>query len=86
MQPGDVSAAVRRLEADGKDMPVLLRQYLRLNAKLLSFSVDPAFGDALDGLMVVDLADVEPALLARVLGRDQAARFLSAGSHAELVV
>jgi putative hemolysin len=71
MRPGDVSAAIRRLEADGKDMPVLLRQYLRLNAKLLSFSVDPAFGDALDGLMVVDLAEVEPALLARVLGRDQ---------------
>jgi putative hemolysin len=86
LQAGDAPAAVRRLEAECKDMPVLLRQYLRLNAKLLSFSVDPAFGDVLDGLMVVDLADVAPALLARVLGRDQAARLSSVGPHAELVV
>jgi putative hemolysin len=86
MQPGEVSAAVRRLEGDGKDMPVLLRQYLRLNAKLLSCSVDPAFGEALDGLMVVDLADVDPAILSRILGRDQAARMASAAPHPELLV
>ena len=70
----DLSAAVRALEADGKDMPVLLRQYLKLNAKLLGFSVDPAFGDVLDGLLVVDLAQVERPLLERYLGRDGAAR------------
>ena len=30
---------------------MLLRQYLRLGAKLLGFNVDPDFGDALDGLV-----------------------------------
>jgi hypothetical protein len=54
---------------------VLLRQYLRLNAKLLGFNVDPAFGDALDALMMVDLADVEPAILQRYFGA-QGARLL----------
>src|SRR5687767_12281223 len=62
-------------EPDGKGIPVLLRQYLRLNAKLLGFNVDPAFGDALDALMMVDLADVEPAILQRYFGA-QGARLL----------
>jgi hypothetical protein len=56
-------------------MPVLLRQYLKLNARLLGFSIDPAFGNALDGLVVVDLDDVEPAILARFMGRDEAVAF-----------
>ena len=71
-----VSALVRRIEADGKDVPVLLRQYLKLNAKLLGFTVDPAFGNVLDGLVLVDLADVEPALLARYMGRAESSAFL----------
>jgi putative hemolysin len=71
----DVSALVRGLEPDGKDLPVLLRQYLKLNARLLGFSIDPAFGNVLDGLVVVDLDDVEPAILARYMGREEAAVF-----------
>jgi hypothetical protein len=54
---------------------VLLRQYLKLNARLLGFSIDPAFGNVLDGLVVVDLDDVEPAILARYMGREEAAAF-----------
>jgi hypothetical protein len=71
----DVSALIRLLEPDGKDMPVLLRQYLKLNAKLLGFSIDPAFRNVLDGLVVVDLDDVEPAILARYMGRTEAMAF-----------
>jgi putative hemolysin len=71
-----VSGLVRRIEADGKDVPVLLRQYLKLNAKLLGFTVDPAFGNVLDGLVLVDLADVEPALLARYMGREESTAFV----------
>jgi putative hemolysin len=73
----DVSALVRSLEPDGKDMPVLLRQYLKLNAKLLGFSVDAGFGNVLDGLVVVDLGDVAPAILARYMGRSEADAFLA---------
>jgi putative hemolysin len=73
----DVDEIVRELEAGQRGMPVLLRQYLKLNARLLGFSVDPAFGNVLDGLIVVDLLDVERALLARYLGKEGAARFLA---------
>jgi putative hemolysin len=63
----DVSSVVRRIEPDGKDIPVLLRQYLKLNAKLLGFTVDRDFGNVIDGLVVVDLAKVEPRILARFM-------------------
>jgi hypothetical protein len=77
----DVSALVRSIEPDGKDIPVLLRQYLKLNAKLLGFSVDPSFGNVLDGLVVVDLADVAPAILSRYMGRAESWAFLEAASR-----
>jgi putative hemolysin len=72
-----VDKLLARLESDGKGIPVLLRQYLRLNAKLLGFNVDPAFGNALDALMMVDLADVDPAILARYFGKVEARAWLT---------
>jgi putative hemolysin len=70
-----VEEIVRELELDQRGMPVLLRQYLKLNAKLLGFSVDPAFGHVLDGLVVVDLLEIEDSLLTRYLGKEGAAAF-----------
>jgi len=58
-------------------VPILLRQYLKLNAKLLGFNVDPQFGDALDALMMVDLTTVDAAILNRYLGREPTAQFLA---------
>jgi len=78
----EVHQLVAQSETDGKGVPVLLRQYLRLNARLLGFNVDPEFGDALDALMMVDLTQVDPAILTRYLGRDGARQFLA--HHASL--
>ena len=36
-------------------MPVFLKKYLLLNARIIGFNRDPRFNDALDGLMVLDL-------------------------------
>jgi hypothetical protein len=58
-------------------VPVLLRHYLKLNAKLLGFNVDPAFGNVLDGLMLVDLADVIREILTRYMGAPGASAFLA---------
>jgi putative hemolysin len=74
----EVDAIVRELEADRRGMPVLLRHYLKLNARLLGFSVDPAFGNVVDGLIVVDLLEVDRALLARYLGQEAARAFVAA--------
>jgi len=58
-------------------MPVLLRQYLKLNARLVGFNVDPAFGEALDALMLVDLTRVDLPILNRYLGRADTKEFLA---------
>lgn len=71
----DVCALVRQIEPDGKDIPILLRQYLKLNAKLLGFTVDASFGNVLDGLLLVDLDHVEPAVLSRYMGKAEARAF-----------
>lgn len=63
------------LEPDGKGLPVLLRQYLRLGGRLLCFSVDRSFSNVLDGLIVVDLLKTEPALLERYLTKAGAGQF-----------
>ena len=40
------------------NMPVLLKKYLKLNGRIVSFNIDPKFNNALDGLLVLDLFDV----------------------------
>jgi len=71
----EVDELVAEIEQDRRRVPVLLRQYLKLGAKLLGFNVDPDFGDVLDGLMLVDLLKVEPAILGRYLGNENLAAF-----------
>lgn len=74
---GDVDRLVARAEKDGKGIPVLLRQYLKLNARMIGFNVDPNFGEALDALMLVDLTTVDRMILNRYLGRIEAEQFLA---------
>ncbi|GMU83994.1 MAG: glycerol acyltransferase [Planctomycetota bacterium] len=76
----NVEELVGEIESNRRSVPVLLRQYLKLNARLLGFNIDPGFGDVLDGLVLVDLATVAPTILNRYLGPDGAARFLAAHS------
>jgi len=62
-----ISASIEEVEPDGKGIPVLLKHYLRLNASILSFNVDPLFADALDALMVVEVADIPQTMRDRFL-------------------
>jgi putative hemolysin len=39
-------------------LPVLLKKYIKLNAKIIGFNVDPKFNNCLDGLIVLDLYDI----------------------------
>ncbi|MEO5907303.1 MAG: GNAT family N-acyltransferase [Saprospiraceae bacterium] len=49
--------------------PTLMKQYIRQNARFLGFNLDPNFNDALDGLMILDIADV-PANTIDLLRRE----------------
>ncbi|HLK21146.1 MAG TPA: GNAT family N-acyltransferase [Bryobacteraceae bacterium] len=75
----ELSTMVADVEADHKGMPVLLRQYLKLGGELVAFNVDRKFSNALDGLIVVDLAKTDPRLLERYLGKEGAAIFGTTG-------
>jgi len=71
----ELSQPINDVEADGKGLPILLRQYAKIGGKLLGFNVDRKFSNVLDGLVVVDLRQTEPAVLERYMGREGAARF-----------
>ncbi|HEV2269429.1 MAG TPA: GNAT family N-acyltransferase [Steroidobacteraceae bacterium] len=76
--PADIdqlSSLVAGLEPDGKGAPVLLRQYLRLGGRVLGFSIDPDFGNALDCLILVDLRKTEPRVLRKYMSESAWARF-----------
>jgi putative hemolysin len=65
-----VAEYVSEIEPDGKDIPVLLRQYLKLGGRILSFNADPDFSSVVDGLIVVDLARTPLKTLRRYMGND----------------
>lgn len=71
----ELSSLVAGLEPDGKGAPVLLRQYLRLGGRVLGFSIDPDFGNALDCLILVDLRRTEPRVLRKYMSESGRARF-----------
>ncbi len=71
----DVSALISEIERESRGVPVLLRQYLKLNATFLSFNVDPDFNDSLDGLMLVDLRRTGSRTMEKYMGEEGIRRF-----------
>ena len=54
---------ISEIETQSLKVPVLLRQYIALNAKIICFNIDPKFADCLDGLLVLDLQKVPQEIL-----------------------
>lgn len=79
----DISLLISEIERDGKGIPVLLRQYLKLNGNLISFNRDREFSDVVDGLLMVDLRKTDPRLLKRFMGEEGVKRFTAV--HGPLV-
>ena len=65
----DLSKLIADLEADGKGVPILVKQYLKTGGRLLACNVDRHFADALDALIVVDLRSAPAPLLEKYLGK-----------------
>jgi putative hemolysin len=70
-----VAAKVSESEKDGKTIPVLLRQYLKMNATLLEFNVDADFENCLDALVLVDLHEAPAVMLTRYMGKEAYLRY-----------
>ncbi len=80
----DLSSLVLDIEGGEKCIPILLKHYLKLGGKLLGFNIDPKFNNALDGLIVVDLADTDVKVLERYMGSDGASQFLAFHGKAKI--
>jgi putative hemolysin len=70
--PQDLRELKEHLAAMGVSIPVLYKQYAELcepgGTRFLAFSVDPAFGDCIDALVLVDLHQLKAAKRERYLG------------------
>lgn len=47
-----------RLSNGAYRLPTLLKKYIKLNARILAFNVDPDFNNCVDGLIMLDVMDV----------------------------
>jgi hypothetical protein len=48
-------------------LPVLIKKYIKQNAKVVAFNVDPNFNDAIDGLMYIRISDLPESTIKPVL-------------------
>lgn len=64
------------VETKHKTVPPLLKHYLKFNAKALAFMVDPDFGNCLDCLCLMNLAEANPRMLDYYMGKDASQRYL----------
>ncbi|HAM99151.1 MAG TPA: hemolysin [Marinilabiliales bacterium] len=53
-----LDSMISDIEFDNYKIPVLLKKYLKLNAKIIAFNIDPLFNNALDGLIILDVLDI----------------------------
>jgi putative hemolysin len=62
----DLDGLISDIENSHIKIPVLLRQYMNLNAKIICFNIDPKFSDCLDGFLVVDMRNIPPEMLEKI--------------------
>ncbi len=63
---------IDELEPGSLRMPVLLKKYVKQNARLLAFNVDPKFNNAVDGLMYIKISEIPDSTVKPVMEEFQA--------------
>ncbi len=63
---------IDEVEPGNLRLPVLLKKYIKQNAKLVAFNVDPLFNNAVDGLMYIKIADLPESTVRPVMEEFQA--------------
>ncbi len=62
-----IDRLVEEIEPGNLRFPILLKKYIRQNAQIIGFNVDPKFNNSLDGLMILDLLDTPMETLNQVV-------------------
>ena len=63
---------IDEIEPNVLRLPVLIKKYIKQNAKLIGFNVDPKFNDAIDGLMYIRISDLPENTVKPVMEEFQA--------------
>jgi putative hemolysin len=63
---------IDELEPGNLRLPVLIKKYIKQNARLVAFNVDPMFNNAIDGLMYIRIADIPESTMKPVMEEFQA--------------
>lgn len=58
---------IDEVEPGSMRLPVLIKKYIKQNAKVVAFNVDPLFNDAVDGLMYIRIADLPESTVRPVM-------------------
>ena len=58
---------IEELEPNALRLPVLIKKYIKQNAKVIGFNVDPKFNDAIDGLMYIRISDIPESTIKPVM-------------------
>lgn len=58
---------IDELEPNYLRLPVLIKQYIRQNAKIIAFNVDPDFNNSVDALMYIRIMDIPEKTLKPIL-------------------
>ena len=69
-----LSSLVKIIEGN-KGMPILMKQYLKLQGEFVGFNLDPNFSNALDGLIIVNMFKIEQQQLRKYMGIEPAKRY-----------
>ena len=63
---------IDELEPGNLRLPVLIKKYIKQNAKVIAFNVDPLFNNSVDGLMYIRIADLPESTMKPVIEEFQA--------------
>ncbi|TVZ25961.1 putative hemolysin [Gillisia sp. Hel_I_86] len=58
---------IDELEPESLRLPVLIKKYIKQNARVVAFNVDPLFNNAIDGLMYIKIADLPESTVKPVM-------------------
>ncbi len=63
---------IDEIEPGNLRLPVLIKKYIKQNARVVAFNVDPLFNNAIDGLMYIRIADLPESTVKPVMEEFQA--------------
>ena len=63
---------IEEVEPGSLRLPVLIKKYIKQNARMVAFNVDPLFNNAVDGLMYIKIADLPESTVKPVMEEFQA--------------